>query len=251
MVKKRLKTYAMIPARIGSQRLKMKNIALLNNRPLISYSIDNSKNSSVFDKIVLNSDHDIFQDIANRHKVDFYKRPRKIGKSKVNSDDVVFDFFESHPSADILAWINPVSPLQDKNEIRKIVKYFKKNNLDSLITSENKYVHCMFNEDCVNFDKLKKFDRTQDLQPISIFVYSVMMWRRSAFISEYKKNNYAFFCGKFSTYTVSRQSGLFVKNKDDLDFIDLILKSQKNKHQSKTVRYDKVLEKYEDLKLKK
>ena len=30
----------MIPARIGSERLKFKNLALVNNRPLIYYSIN-------------------------------------------------------------------------------------------------------------------------------------------------------------------------------------------------------------------
>jgi CMP-N-acetylneuraminic acid synthetase len=30
---------AMVPARMGSERLKMKNLALLNGQPLISYAI--------------------------------------------------------------------------------------------------------------------------------------------------------------------------------------------------------------------
>ena len=34
---------AMIPARVGSERLKMKNLALINGKPLIYYSIKPQK----------------------------------------------------------------------------------------------------------------------------------------------------------------------------------------------------------------
>jgi CMP-N,N'-diacetyllegionaminic acid synthase len=51
-----MKIIAMIPARIGSTRLKMKNLALLNGKPLIAYSILAAKQAGVFDRIVINSD---------------------------------------------------------------------------------------------------------------------------------------------------------------------------------------------------
>ena len=44
---------AMIPARIGSQRLKYKNLAIIQNKPLIYYSIRASKEAKIFDKIIL------------------------------------------------------------------------------------------------------------------------------------------------------------------------------------------------------
>ena len=44
-----------LPARIGSSRLKYKNFALLDDKPLISYAINAAKQSGVFDDIVLNS----------------------------------------------------------------------------------------------------------------------------------------------------------------------------------------------------
>ena len=47
------KIYAMIPARIGSQRLKFKNLALLNNKPIIYYAINAAKQSKCFDKIFI------------------------------------------------------------------------------------------------------------------------------------------------------------------------------------------------------
>ncbi len=71
---KKVSITAMIPARIGSTRLKMKNLALINGKPLISYATEAAKASGVFNEIVLNSDNEVFADIAKRYGVGFYLR---------------------------------------------------------------------------------------------------------------------------------------------------------------------------------
>ena len=43
---------AMIPGRMGSERLPIKNLALLDGRPLISYALEAAKESGIFTKIV-------------------------------------------------------------------------------------------------------------------------------------------------------------------------------------------------------
>ena len=120
------KIYAMIPARIGSTRLRFKNLALINNKPMIYYSINTAKKSRIFDKIIVNSDHKIFKKIANRYKVDFYQRPKKLGSSRTKSDDVVADFMTSFPEASTVVWVNSVSPFQTIDEIKKTISFFNK-----------------------------------------------------------------------------------------------------------------------------
>jgi len=116
---------AMIPARIGSERLQFKNLALINNKPLIYYAINAAKKSKVFEKIYINSDHEIFNKISERYKIKFYKRPKKLGGSNIESDAVVNDFLNK-VDCEILVWINPIAPLQTYNEISKVVRFFKK-----------------------------------------------------------------------------------------------------------------------------
>ena len=98
---------AMVPARMGSERLRLKNLALLNGKPLISYAVEAAKDSGAFSRVVLNSDGDIFSKVAQRYGVDFYLRPDQLGSSDTNSDDVVYDFMRKHPS-DLVAWVNPM-----------------------------------------------------------------------------------------------------------------------------------------------
>lgn len=229
--------YAMIPARLGSQRLKLKNLALLNNRPLIYYAIKSAKQSNMFDKIIVNSDDYIFKKISKRYGVDFYKRSKKLGTSNTKSDSLVYDFMKKFPKADILVWVNSISPLQTSDEIKKIVNFFVKKKIDSLITVEDKKTHCNFNNKPLNYSKRTKFAKTQDLQKVQIFIYSLMIWRRKTFIKNYKKNKSAILCGKTFLYPVKIPSTIIIKKVEDLQLADYVIKSRLGKF---VLKYDKI-----------
>ena len=237
---KRLVVYAMIPARFGSTRLKMKNLALIDGKPLISYAINTAKESNVFDRIIVNSEHNIFRGISERYGVDFYHRPEELGTSQAKSDSVVFNFMNAYPEADIVVWVNPISPFQTEKEVAEIVNYFVKNKLDSLITVEEMQVHCNFKNQPLNYIKDEIFSQTQDLIKVQPFVYSIMMWRKETFLKEFLNNGHALFCGKFETYPVSKFSGIIIKTSDDLKLADLIMRSM-NISSDYSVEYDKLV----------
>ena len=73
-----MKVICMIPARIGSKRIKKKNLRLINNKPLVSYVIEKAKKCKLFSAIYLNSDSIIFEKIAKKYGVNFYHRNKKI-----------------------------------------------------------------------------------------------------------------------------------------------------------------------------
>lgn len=231
---------AMIPARIGSTRLKMKNLALVNEKPLIYYAISAAQESGMFDQIIINSDHEIFKEIAARYGVDFYKRPPELGSSTTKSDDVVMDFVEKNP-CDVVAWVNSTSPLQTGEEVRDIVHYFLKESLDSLITVKDEQVHCLYQSKPLNFEPEESFAQTQDLTSVRLFVYSVMMWRSQIFMHQYKKKGYALFCGKTGFFPASKLSSIIIKREEDLMLADFILRAFA-KDDSRQVGYDKLIE---------
>lgn len=233
------KVYAMIPARYGSTRLQMKNLALINGRPMISYAINAALESGVFDRVIVNSEHKIFNKISDRYGVEFYKRPNYLGSSETKSDDVVADFMNKHNKADIVAWVNPTSPLQTSDEIKSVVEYFIDKDLDSLITVEDKQVHTIFNGEPVNYSIDGNFSQTQDLAPVQPFVYSVMMWKTKIFLHALKTNQSALFCGKFDTFAVDKMTGLIIKTKEDLLIVDSVLKSRK--FSTSNIDYDHVI----------
>ncbi len=230
---------AMIPARIGSTRLPKKNLALINGEPLISYAIKAAKASGVFNRIVINADDKIFNKIADRYGVEFYYRPEELGSSTTKSDDVILDFIKEH-KCDIIAWVNPTSPLQTGQEIQQVVNHFQKENLDSLITVIDQQVHANFNNTPLNYKTDELFAQTQDLNSVELFVYSVMMWRTSPFLDTYKQQQHAFFVGKTGFFPVSKLSSIIVKRKDDLKLAEFILKSLTD-GSADQVEYDSVV----------
>lgn len=233
------KIIAMIPARIGSSRLRMKNLALLQRKPLIYYAIKVAQDSGVFKSVVVNSENTAFARIAKRYKAGFYQRSNHLATSNTKSDLVVYDFIKKNP-CDIVAWINPTSPLQSGNEIKKVVKYFLNKKLDSLITVKNEPVHCIYKGKPVNFEVKELFSRTQDLIPVQSFVYSVMIWRAEVFKRTFERRGHAFFCGKVGFYPVSKLSSVIIKRKEDLMLAEFLLKLR-DKNQIYEVKYDKIV----------
>ncbi|MCP4268641.1 MAG: hypothetical protein GY777_24185 [Candidatus Brocadiaceae bacterium] len=233
----------MIPARIGSTRLKMKNLALIDGKPLIYYTIEAAKTSGVFSRVVLNSDNEIFAEIARRYDIEFYQRPVELGSSSTKSDTVVYDFMSKHPS-DMLAWVNPTSPLQTGDEVEKVINYFVKEELDTLITTKNEQVHCVYQNNPVNFRTEEIFAQTQDLGPVQPFVYSIMMWRSRTFVDAYEKSGHALLCGTIGYYPVSKKSALIVKTEEDLLLADYIMRAERQ-YKGQKIKYDKIVHDFE------
>lgn len=231
---------AMIPGRAGSTRLKAKNLALLDSRPLMAYAIDAARAAGVFDRVVVNADHDVFAEVAARYGAEFYLRPAPLGSSETRSDSVVYDFLQHHP-CDVLAWVNPTSPLQTGDEIRRVVRDFLDRGLDSLITVQDHQVHCVLQDRPVNFVSDEPFARTQDLQPVRTFVYSVMMWRTAVFVPAYEERGHAVLAGRVGYATVSRASAFVVKTKEDLLMASLMLHARRH-IEPEDIQYDRLAE---------
>jgi CMP-N-acetylneuraminic acid synthetase len=230
----------MVPARIGSTRLAMKNLALLNGRPLIYYAISAAKRSGVFDRVIINAESALFLEVAKRYGVEFYRRPELLASSTAKSDSVVYDFIR-HNRCDIVVWVNTIAPLQTALEIRKAVEHFRKERLDSLITVKDEQVHCIYKGRPVNFRLKGLFAQTQELAPVQPFVYSLMMWRTKAFKKMFETKGYAFFCGKTGYYPVSKRSAMIIKKEEDLMLAEYLMRGIKDEKTYK-VRYDAVID---------
>lgn len=230
---------AMIPARIGSTRLSMKNLALLDGEPLIAHVIETCKGTGLFDRIVINSDCDIFAKIAERYGVEFYHRPEELGSSETKSDQVVSDFISNHPCKTI-CWMNSISPLQSVAEVQAVIHHFRRENLDSLITTSVSQVHANYDGQPLNYSTTGLFAKTQDLKAVEFYVYSIMMWNTEPFQQGYQRDGYAFFVGKVGFYPVSYLSSIIIKRQEDLQLAECIIQSRKG--QGYTVEYDEVVQ---------
>ena len=97
-----MKTVAMIPARMGSQRLKKKNLAPLAGQPLITHAVEKCQASGCFDEIYINSENAEFSQFAEQYGIKFYQRPEELGNSVATSEQFVYDFLKN-VDCDLLA----------------------------------------------------------------------------------------------------------------------------------------------------
>jgi CMP-N-acetylneuraminic acid synthetase len=232
-IKKNIKTiYAMIPARLGSQRLKKKNLALVNNKALIEYAIISAKKSKVFHKIYVNSESNIFKKFAEKYNINFFKRDSRFSKNNTTSDLVVKNFFDNFKDAEVLAWVNTTTPFQTHDEIKKIINWYLKSKADTLITTEKKFSHANFCGKPLNYKKNSKFARTQDLQPVETCTYSLMIWNRKVFLKNFSKYSSGILSGKVTFFPLSGLSTLMIKKREDLQLADFIMRNKKSRGNS-------------------
>ena len=227
------KTIAMVPARIGSERLKEKNLALVGGEPMIAYAIAAAMDSGAFERVIVNADSERFRGIAAAKGAEFYLRPERLGSSTTKADEVVYDFIE-HFDAPFVAWVNPTSPLQDAQELRAATEYFFAEQLDTLITVKNEQVHSSFAGKPINFSMDEPFSKTQDLVPVQLYVYSLMMWNAERFRASVEAKGHGFFCGKVGLYPVNKFTSLIVKTEEDLRLVDFIMRARQGERRGVT-----------------
>jgi len=130
-----------IPARGGSKRLPKKNIKTLIDKPLIAWTIEQTKKSKLITKTIVNTDDKEIAEISKKYGGDIpFLRPDHLARDESSSVDVIIhtlDYFENQDiSFDIIALFEPTSPLRQDNDIDNALKLFleKQNKADSIIS---------------------------------------------------------------------------------------------------------------------
>jgi CMP-N-acetylneuraminic acid synthetase/quercetin dioxygenase-like cupin family protein len=233
------KIVAMIPARLGSKRIKSKNLRLLAGKPLVCHVADKCKEAQVFDGIYINSEADIFKDIAEEYGIKFYKRPAEFAADDATNDMFAFDFMK-HIKCDILIQVNPTSPLITVDDIKAFVKKMVDEKLDTLHSVKLEQIEGVYNGKPLNFDPKKPMPRSQDLKPIMIFSSGIMGWRVENYSENMKKLDCATYGGngKIGYFVLSGFSTIDIDNEEDFQLAELAIEYQKQEKQKNIEYYE-------------
>lgn len=134
-----MKNIAIIPARSGSKGLKDKNIKLLNEKPLIYYSIIAAQKSNLFDEIMLSTDSRKYADIAISYKASVpFLRDDALSGDTVSSWDVVKDTLKKYEKKgkifDTVTLLQPTSPLRNYEDIINGYDILKEKNANFVVS---------------------------------------------------------------------------------------------------------------------
>tara|TARA_B110000483_G_scaffold227029_1_gene288390 strand:- start:2117 stop:2800 length:684 start_codon:yes stop_codon:yes gene_type:complete len=166
---------AIIPARIGSQRLLKKNIKSFFGKPIISYAIIQAKKSKLFDKILVSTDSIKIKKIAETFGAEVpYLRPKKLSNNKIHFNHSIKHMIrwleKSEVAVTNVCCIYPTSPLLDSSFLTKGYNLLKINK--NFVFSACKYRSppqrgfFLKNKKVTLFDRKSYFKRSQDLTDI-------------------------------------------------------------------------------------
>ncbi len=229
----------MIPARLGSKRVPKKNLRLINGKPLISFNIETAVKSGVFSEVYVNSEADIFSDIAGKYGAKFYKRPKNLAQDSSNNDEFALDFI-NNVEGDILIQILPTSPLLTVAEIQGFVRCMIDKDYDTLVSTVEHQIAGVFNNRSINFKILEPHISSQEMEPVKTYATVLMGWRYSTFLKNIEDLGFAYHGGRGSIgyYPIKGLSTIDVDNEEDFQLAEVAINMQSNKTFSKPEYYD-------------
>ncbi|MBL4793563.1 MAG: NTP transferase domain-containing protein, partial [Citromicrobium sp.] len=167
---------AMIPARMGSQRLPKKNLAPIDGVPLIVHAIRKCQATGLFDEVWVNSEHPDFGPIAEAEGAKFHKRPEALGNNNATSEQFVAEFLEAHDCT-YLFQVHSIAPLLTVPDLTRFVTEMQTDGHDALMSVVEENLECLYKGEPVNFTFAEKTN-SQDLVPVHRIVWAVTAWRR-------------------------------------------------------------------------
>jgi CMP-N,N'-diacetyllegionaminic acid synthase len=134
-----LKILGLIPARKGSKGIKNKNLSLINNKPLIWYTLKEAKKSKKIDYLLVSSDCNKIKKLSEENKIDFLKRKANLSKDNTKIYNVIIDsinFLKMYRKLnfDYVILLQPTTPLKTSKMIDKGIRLILKKKGDTLVS---------------------------------------------------------------------------------------------------------------------
>lgn len=219
---------AIIPARGGSKGIKRKNLALLNNKPLLYYTIKAAKEAKCIDCIVVSSEDEEILNYAKSQNVSALKRPLEFAQDNSRSNEVVKHCLENFPKFDEFVLLQATSPLREALHIDEAFLKFKKDKAEALISV------CAYDREILKAFVLNEqgflkgicndsfpFTPRQELPEVFMPNGAIYLGRSENFLK-----NPSFLAQQTSYFLMDAKSSLDINEPSDLQKAEQILKEQ-------------------------
>ena len=225
-----------IPARGGSKGIHKKNIKDFIGYPLVSHTIAHALHSSIFDKVIVDTDDESIAEIAKKYGAEVpYLRPKHLGGDRVSSEDVILNSLVTmerklnfYPKTVVM--LQATSPIRSKETIKRAYKRFVQTNSDSLtvVSERSHFLWKGFDKSKPTFD-IKNRKLRQDLSEEDLFFEehgSMYVFDKKGF----QLNKCRLF-GNIHIYIANKWEAVDIDNEEDWMLaemtLDFLLKSSK------------------------
>ena len=121
-----MRNLAVIPARGGSKRIPKKNIKLFHGKPIISWVIESSLETNLFENVVVSTDCEEIAQISRSFGAETpFVRPASISDDNTSVFEAVrhtIDFFKKkNENFELVTLIYPTAPFIEKSDIQSAI----------------------------------------------------------------------------------------------------------------------------------
>ena len=235
---KNYKILCTICARGGSKGVKNKNIKEINSKPLIAYTIEQAKESKLFEHIVISSDSQEIIDVSKKYGAEsFFKRDDKLSNDTAGKLDVIRDAFVRSEKFytmkfDYLIDLDATAPLRDTQDILDSFEQFLSDNNSNLITAMPSRRSPYFNLVEVSKDKKVSLSKTldtsikrrQDAPKSYDMNASIYIWKRETLLKEN-----SLFLESTGLYVMPEERSIDIDTQLDYKFVEFLMKEKNAK----------------------
>ena len=229
-----MKILCTVCVRAGSKGLRDKNFLKINNKYLLSYTLDVAKKSKVFSQIIVSTDSKKIRSLKKKYKkIYFIERPKNLATDSANKMDAIrhatkFSEKKNNIKYDLIFDLDATSALRSPKDIKKALKIFKDKKADNLFSVNESRRNPYFNiverkKGRISIIKKlrKQVIRRQNAPKTYDMNASIYIWRRNILMSS---NN--LFRKKTEIYVMDIQRSIDVDNKFDLIMIKNLIKNK-------------------------
>jgi len=224
-----------ICARGGSKGVKNKNIKPIQGKPLIAYTIEQARQSKLFEHIVISTDSDAIANIAQEYGAEvFFSRSPEMASDTAGKLDVIKDAFIRsedyyNEKFDYLVDLDATAPLRDTEDIINAFRQFEKDNNDNLITAmpsrRSPYFNLIEKNSAGKVYLSKILDsaivRRQDAPKSYDMNASIYIWKRDAIL-----NQKSIFLEKTGLYVMPEERSIDIDTELDYKFVEFLMEEK-------------------------
>ena len=165
------KILAVTLARGGSRRVPKKNIADINGKPLLVYTIEQVSNHILVLGNKDNLDDKEISDVASFHGVSVHKSPPEFARESTSSAESLLSAIRERDNYDYIVEIMATNPLKTAEDIDGVIEKLHETQADSVVSVVRIWDHHPSRIKYIEGDRLKDFyperpeSRRQDLTP--------------------------------------------------------------------------------------
>lgn len=128
----------LIPTRGGSKGLENKNVRLLENKPLIAYTIETAQQCMDITRLIVSTDDDYIESVSRRYGAEVFRHPAELSTDGKPTfpviEHVVRELANSGQTFEFVATMRATTPLRMPEDISNAIKLLVRTGADSVVS---------------------------------------------------------------------------------------------------------------------